>query len=52
MANKIEHLEVIADHIERNIGGFSNVATLTHCMTRVRLVLKIAVNSIWTRYVT
>ena len=40
MANKIEHLEVIADHIERNIGGFSNVATLTHCMTRVRLVLK------------
>ncbi|MGL5990492.1 MAG: PTS transporter subunit EIIC [Plesiomonas sp.] len=40
MAKKIEHLEVIADHIERNIGGFTNVVTLTHCMTRVRLVLK------------
>jgi len=40
MANKIEHLEIIADEIERHIGGFENVATLTNCMTRVRLVLK------------
>lgn len=40
MANKIEHLELIADAIEKNIGGFSNVATLTNCMTRVRLVLQ------------
>ncbi|MEI8597249.1 PTS transporter subunit EIIB [Vibrio sp. M60_M31a] len=40
MANKIEHLELIADHIERHIGGFDNVATLTNCMTRVRIVLK------------
>ncbi|WP_367989320.1 PTS transporter subunit EIIC [Vibrio sp. NTOU-M3] len=40
MANKIEHLEVIADHIEKHIGGFDNVATLTNCMTRVRIVLK------------
>nr|WP_158163012.1 PTS transporter subunit EIIC [Vibrio mimicus] len=40
MANKIEHLEIMADEIERHIGGFENVATLTNCMTRVRLVLK------------
>lgn len=40
MANKIEHLEEIADHIEKHIGGFNNVVTLTNCMTRVRLVLK------------
>lgn len=40
MANKIEHLEIIADEIERHTGGFENVATLTNCMTRVRLVLK------------
>ena len=40
MANKIEHLEVIADGIEKYIGGFENVATLTNCMTRVRVVLK------------
>ncbi|KIE21135.1 PTS sugar transporter subunit IIA [Vibrio sinaloensis] len=40
MANKIEHLEVIADHIEQHIGGFDNVVTLTNCMTRVRIVLK------------
>ena len=40
MANKIEHLEVIADGIEKYIGGFENVATLTNCMTRVRIVLK------------
>ncbi|ENM5733231.1 PTS transporter subunit EIIC [Vibrio mimicus] len=40
MANKIEHLEIIADDIERHIGGFDNVKTLTNCMTRVRLVLK------------
>ncbi|ASK53995.1 PTS sugar transporter subunit IIA [Vibrio tarriae] len=40
MANKIEHLEIIADEIERHIGGFENVATLTNCMTRVRLALK------------
>lgn len=39
MANKIEHLELIADAIEKHIGGFDNVATLTHCMTRVRVVL-------------
>lgn len=40
MANKIEHLELIADQIEQHIGGFDNVATLTNCMTRVRIVLK------------
>ncbi|MDD1782792.1 PTS transporter subunit EIIC [Enterovibrio sp. ZSDZ35] len=40
MANKIEHLEIIADGIEQYIGGFGNVATLTNCMTRVRVVLK------------
>lgn len=40
MANKIEHLELIADKIEQHIGGFDNVATLTNCMTRVRIVLK------------
>ncbi|KII75641.1 PTS transporter subunit EIIC [Vibrio renipiscarius] len=40
MADKIEHLEVIADGIEKYIGGFENVATLTNCMTRVRIVLK------------
>lgn len=40
MANKIEHLELIADAIEKHIGGFNNVATLTNCMTRVRVVLK------------
>ncbi|WP_070963163.1 PTS transporter subunit EIIC [Vibrio sonorensis] len=40
MAKKIEHLEQIADGIEKHIGGFSNVITLTNCMTRVRLVVK------------
>lgn len=40
MANKIEHLELIADQIELHIGGFDNVATLANCMTRVRIVLK------------
>jgi PTS system IIB component, Glc family (TC 4.A.1)/PTS system IIC component, Glc family (TC 4.A.1) len=40
MANKIEHLELIADQIEQHIGGFDNVTTLTSCMTRVRIVLK------------
>lgn len=40
MANKIEHLELIADAIEHHIGGFGNVATLTNCMTRVRVVLR------------
>nr|WP_319555589.1 PTS transporter subunit EIIC [uncultured Vibrio sp.] len=40
MANKIEHLELIADQIEQHIGGFDNVAILTNCMTRVRIVLK------------
>ncbi|MEI8672855.1 PTS transporter subunit EIIC [Vibrio sp. SA48] len=40
MANKIEHLELIADQIEQHIGGFDNVVTLTNCMTRVRIVLK------------
>ncbi|BBR57449.1 MULTISPECIES: PTS transporter subunit EIIC [unclassified Klebsiella] len=40
MANKIEHLEHIADAIEKHIGGFDNVVTLTHCMTRVRVVLR------------
>ncbi|MBG5925988.1 PTS transporter subunit EIIC [Providencia rettgeri] len=40
MANKIEHLEVLAREIEKYAGGFENVATLTHCMTRIRLVLK------------
>ncbi|NVD05632.1 PTS sugar transporter subunit IIA [Vibrio sp. JPW-9-11-11] len=40
MANKIEHLELIADQIEQHIGGFDNVTTLTNCMTRVRIVLK------------
>lgn len=40
MANKIEHLELIADQIEQHIGGFDNVATLTNCMTRVRIMLK------------
>ncbi len=40
MANRIEHLELIAEHIEKNIGGFDNIATLTNCMTRVRIVLK------------
>lgn len=40
MAKQIEHLELIADQIEKHIGGFNNVATLTHCMTRVRIVLK------------
>ena len=39
MATTITHLDTIADHIERHIGGFANVATLTNCMTRVRLVL-------------
>lgn len=40
MANKIEHLEVLAREIEKYAGGFENVGTLTHCMTRIRLVLK------------
>ncbi|MEX6313162.1 PTS transporter subunit EIIC [Providencia manganoxydans] len=40
MANKIEHLEVLAKEIEKQAGGFENVVTLTHCMTRIRLVLK------------
>lgn len=40
MAKKIEHLETVANHIEKHIGGLGNVATLTHCMTRVRIVLK------------
>lgn len=40
MANKIEHLEVLAAEIEKNVGGFDNVETLTHCMTRIRLILK------------
>lgn len=40
MAAKIEHLELIADAIEKNIGGFANTLTLTHCMTRVRIVLR------------
>nr|WP_086938530.1 PTS transporter subunit EIIC [Thaumasiovibrio occultus] len=40
MSNQIEHLELIADHIEQHIGGLDNVATLTNCMTRVRLVVK------------
>lgn len=40
MANKIEHLEVLAKEIEKNVGGFDNVETLTHCMTRIRLILK------------
>lgn len=39
MANKIEHLDAVADAIEQNIGGFGNVVTLTNCMTRVRIVL-------------
>lgn len=39
MASKIVNLESIADAIEQHIGGFGNVVTLTHCMTRVRLVL-------------
>ncbi len=40
MANKIEHLEILAKEIEKQAGGFENVATLTHCMTRIRLILK------------
>ncbi|CRL62738.1 PTS glucose/sucrose transporter subunit IIB [Proteus vulgaris] len=40
MANKIEHLDTLAIEIEKHAGGFQNVATLTHCMTRIRLVLK------------
>ncbi|WP_087024080.1 PTS transporter subunit EIIC [Thaumasiovibrio subtropicus] len=40
MGKKIEHLENIASAIEKHIGGLDNVATLTHCMTRVRIVLK------------
>ncbi len=40
MANKIEHLEIIAEQIEKHIGGFDNVTTLTNCMTRVRIVVK------------
>jgi len=40
MANKIEHLEVLAREIEKHAGGFENVESLTHCMTRIRLVLK------------
>ncbi|STV72578.1 PTS system protein [Klebsiella michiganensis] len=30
----------IADEIIKNIGGIENVKTLTHCMTRLRFVLK------------
>lgn len=40
MTNKIEHLESIANHIEKHIGGLNNVAKLSHCMTRLRVVLK------------
>lgn len=40
MANKIEHLDTLASEIEKQAGGFSNIATLTHCMTRIRLILK------------
>lgn len=40
MANKIEHLDTLAIEIEKHAGGFQNVATLTHCMTRIRLILK------------
>lgn len=40
MANKIEHLDTLAIEIEKQAGGFQNVVTLTHCMTRIRLILK------------
>ncbi|PHI30986.1 PTS transporter subunit EIIC [Budvicia aquatica] len=40
MAPKIEHLDLLAQHIEKHIGGLENIATLAHCMTRIRIVPK------------